>query len=199
MLARWRVTRAWSGRAGGPARDVVEALAARVREELARDGPAALPAGRRVVVEAVASAEDACAVADIVCCATHAAEPVVRRAWLRPGTHVTSVGFNTAGEGEVDGETIRDAVLVVESRSAAFAPPPTGSIELARAVERGIIGPDHARAEIGELVAGTASGRTSPDELTLYKSVGVAVQDAAAAMLVLRAAEARGVGTTLEL
>ncbi len=179
--------------------EAAEALAARVRDELAGDGPAGLPAGRRVEVEVAASAEDACAVADIVCCATHAAEPVVRRAWLRPGTHVTSVGFNTAGEGEVDGETVRDAVLIVESRSAAFAPPPTGAIELAHAVERGIIGTDHARAEIGELVAGTAVGRTSPDELTLYKSVGVAVQDAAAAMLVLRAAEARGIGTTLEL
>ena len=137
--------------------------------------------------------------ADIVCCATHAAEPVIRRVWLRPGTHVTSVGFNTAGEGEVDGETVRDAVLIVESRPAAFAPPPTGAIELARALERGIIGADHACAEIGELVAGTAVGRTSPYELTLYKSVGVAVQDAAAAMLVLRAAEARGIGTTIAL
>ena len=134
--------------------EAAEALAARVRDELAGDGPAGLRAGRKVEVEVAASAEDACAVADIVCCATHAAEPVVRRAWLRPGTHVTSVGFNTAGEGEVDGETVRDAVLIVESRSAAFAPPPTGAIELAHAVERGIIGTDHARAEIGELVAG---------------------------------------------
>jgi ornithine cyclodeaminase len=177
-----------------------ESLAERVREELAGGGPAGLPAGRRVDVDVAASAEEACAVADIVSCATHAAEPVVRRAWLRPGTHVTSVGFNTAGEGEVDGETIRDAVLVVESRAAAFAPPPAGAIELVSAMERGLIaGPEHARAEIGELVAGTATGRTSADEITLYKSVGVAVQDAAAAMLVLRAAEDRRVGTTIEL
>lgn len=179
--------------------EAVADLAARVREELAGNGPAALPAGRRVAVEVASSAEAACAVADVVCCATHAAAPVVRRAWLRPGTHVTSVGFNTAGEGEVDAETIRDALLVVESRSAAFAPPPTGAIELARAVERGWITPDHAHAEIGELVAGTATGRTDPDQLTLYKSVGVAAQDAAAAMLVLRAAEAAGVGTEIAL
>jgi ornithine cyclodeaminase len=183
----------------GRRRDAVEALADAVRRDLAGPGPAALSGARRVAVEVAASPEAAVREADVVSAATHAAEPVVRRDWLRPGTHVTSVGFNTAGEGEVDGETIRDAVLVVESRSAAFAQPPAGAIELVRAVERGLIRPDHARAEIGELVAGRAPGRTSPDEITLYKSVGVAAQDAAAAMLVLRAAEARGVGTTFDL
>ena len=184
----------------GRRRDAVEALAEAVRSDLAGNGPAALRGGRRVEVEVAPSVEAAVRSADVVSVATHAADPVIRRAWLRPGTHVTSVGFNSAGDGEVDGETIRDAVLVVESRSAAFAPPPTGAIELVRAVERGLIaGPDHARAEIGELVAGTASGRTNATEITLYKSVGVAAQDAAAAMLVLRAAEARGIGMTLEL
>lgn len=178
----------------------VEALAEAVRGDLAGSGAAALRGGRRVEVEATTSIEEAVRSADVVSVATHASEPVIRRAWLRPGTHLTSVGFNSAGDGEVDGETIRDAVLVVESRAAAFAPPPTGAIELVRAVERGLIaGPDHVRAEIGELVAGTATGRTDPAEITLYKSVGVAAQDAAAAMLVLRAAEARGIGTTLEL
>jgi len=184
----------------GRRRDAVEALAEAVRGDLAGSGPAALRGGRRVKVEATTSVEEAVGSADVVSIATHASAPVVLRAWLRPGTHVTSVGFNSAGDGEVDGETIRDAFLVVESRSAAFAPPPTGAIELVGAVERGLIaGPDHARAEIGELVAGTATGRTDAAQITLYKSVGVAAQDAAAAMLVLRAAEARGIGTTLEL
>ncbi len=180
--------------------EAVEALAEAVRGDLAGNGPAALHGGRRVDVEVAPSVEEAVRAADVVSVATHAADPVIRRAWLRPGTHVTSVGFNSAGDGEVDGETIRDAILVVETRSAAFAPPPTGAIELTRAVERGLIaGPEHARAEMGELVAGTAAGRSGPDEITLYKSVGVAAQDAAAAMLVLHAAEARGIGTTLEL
>jgi alanine dehydrogenase len=168
--------------------------------DLAGTGPAALRGGRRVEVVVAPSVEEAVRGADVVSAATHAAEPVLRRAWLRSGTHVTSVGFNSAGDGEVDGDTIRDAALFVETRSAAFAAPPTGAIELVRAVERGIIGgPDHARAEIGELVAGSAPGRIDPTEITLYKSVGVAAQDAAAAMLVLRAAEARGIGTILEL
>ena len=183
----------------GRRQDAVEALADAVRGELAGTGPGALRGGRRVEVVVAPSVESAVREADVVSAATHAADPVLSRAWLRPGTHVTSVGFNSSGEGEVDAETVRDAVLVVESRSAAFAPPPTGAVELARAVQRGIIGPDHARAEIGELVAGTVTGRRDAAEITLYKSVGVAAQDAAAAMLVLRAAEAHGVGTTISL
>src|SRR5439155_4957660 len=68
--------------------------------------------------------------ADVVCACTHSAEPVVRREWLRPGTHVNSVGYNTAGR-EVDGATFRDALVVVESRAAALAPPPAGSNDIA--------------------------------------------------------------------
>jgi ornithine cyclodeaminase len=152
-----------------------------------------------IPAEAGDSFEDAVRAADIVCAATHADQPVVRRAWLRPGAHVNSVGYNTAGTGEVDAETIRDAVVVVELRDAALAPPPSGSIEIRNAVEQGTITPDHIRAELGELVAGTATGRSNDDEITLYKSVGVAVQDAAAAALVLRAAREKGIGTEVEI
>jgi ornithine cyclodeaminase len=156
-------------------------------------------AGIDVAADVARSIEDAVRAADVVCATTHAAEPVIRREWLRPGTHVNSVGYNTAGTGEVDTQTVRDAVVVVESRAATLAPPPSGAVELRRAIELGVITPEHVRAEIGELVAGTAKGRTTDDELTLYKSVGVAVQDAAAAALVLAAARANGAGTTVEL
>jgi ornithine cyclodeaminase len=148
---------------------------------------------------AVTLVEDAVRSADVVCAATHAAEPVVRRAWLRPGTHVNSVGYNTAGAGEVDVETVRDALVVVESCSSALAAPPAGAVELGRAIERGAIDADHVHAEIGEIVAGDRAGRTDDDQLTLYKSVGVAAQDAAAAALVLEAARARGVGTEVDV
>lgn len=136
--------------------------------------------------------------ADVVCATTHSPDPVLHRAWLSPGTHVTSVGYNPEGR-ELDAATVVDAVVVVESRASALAPPPSGSNDLLWPIRDGLIGPDHVRAEIGELVAGTAVGRTSPDEITLYKSVGVAVQDAAAAALVLEAARARGVGTQVEM
>jgi ornithine cyclodeaminase len=149
--------------------------------------------------EAVASIEEAVRSADVVCASTHAAEPVVRREWLRPGTHVNSVGYNMAGAGEVDADTVRDSVVVVESRAAALAAPPSGPIELHRAIEAGVIKPDHIHAELGELVAGDRPGRTDETQLTLYKSVGVAVQDAAAAALVLEAARRLGIGRDVDL
>jgi ornithine cyclodeaminase/alanine dehydrogenase-like protein (mu-crystallin family) len=135
--------------------------------------------------------EEACEGADVVCATTHADEPVVRRAWLAPGAHVTSVGYNPRGR-EVDAATVDDALVAVESRATALAPVPAGATELA--------GVDPARVvEIGELVDGRRAGRTAPDGLTLYKSVGVAVQDGAAAALVLRAALEQGAGHEIDL
>ncbi len=136
--------------------------------------------------------------ADVVCACTHSPEPVVRRAALGPGAHVNSVGYNAAGR-EVDAETVRDAVVVVEHRASTLAPPPAGANDITWPIRDGVVGPDHVHAEIGELVAGARPGRTSPDQITLYKSVGVAVQDAAAAALALAAARDRGVGTSFEL
>ena len=136
--------------------------------------------------------------ADVVCAATHSAEPVVRREWLSAGAHVTSVGYNTAGR-EVDGATFRDALVVVESRAATLAAPPAGSNDIAMAIAEGAMTRDHVHAELGELVSGTRPGRTDRDQITLYKSVGVAVQDAAAAAMVLDAARSAGVGRTVDL
>jgi ornithine cyclodeaminase/alanine dehydrogenase-like protein (mu-crystallin family) len=90
-------------------------------------------------------------------------------------------------------------VLVVESRAAALAPFPSGPNDLAWPIRDGLIDAEHVRAEIGELVNGTRPGRTGPEEITLYKSVGVAVQDAAAAALVLAAARERGVGRQIAI
>jgi ornithine cyclodeaminase len=140
---------------------------------------------------AAGSWAQACAGADVVCATTHCVEPVVHRDWLEPGTHVTSVGVNPAGR-EVDEATIADALVAVESRTAAFAPPPAGAPDLE--------GMDPSRAvEIGELLDGRAPGRTASGELTLYKSVGVAVQDAAAAAIVLRAALEQGAGRRVDI
>jgi alanine dehydrogenase len=136
--------------------------------------------------------------ADVICAATHSPDPVVRREWLSPGAHVTSVGYNTAGR-EVDGATFRDALVVVESRAATLAPPPAGSNDIAMAIAEGAMSREHVHAEIGELVSGAKSGRTDATQITLYKSVGVAVQDAAAAAMVLESARKAAVGRTIEL
>jgi alanine dehydrogenase len=157
-------------------RDAAKAEA--VAGELRADG---LPA------RAAGSFEDAVRGADVVCATTHALEPVLRREWLAPGAHVTSVGYNPRGR-ELDEDTVADALVVVESRATALAPPPAGANEVTR-----------VDAEIGEVVAGTHPGRTSADQITVYKSVGVAVQDAAAAALVLARAREAGAGTPIEL
>jgi alanine dehydrogenase len=136
--------------------------------------------------------------ADVICAATHSAEPVVCREWLSAGAHVTSVGYNTAGR-EIDGATFRDALVVVESRAATLAAPPAGSNDIAMAIAEGAMTRDHVHAELGELVSGARPGRTDASQITLYKSVGVAVQDAAAAAMVLDAARTAGVGRTIEL
>ena len=89
--------------------------------------------------------------------------------------------------------------MVVETRAAALAPAPSGSNDLHFAIREGEIGEKHIHAEIGELISGARPGRTSPDQITLYKSVGVAVQDAVAAHLVLKAAAERGVGREIPI
>jgi alanine dehydrogenase len=149
-------------------------------------------------VRAVPSYREALDSADIACATTHAAKPVVRRDWLAPGTHVTSVGYNPTGR-EVDAATVADALVVVESRAAALAPLPVGSNDLLMPIADGVISAEHVYAEIGELVAGTKPGRQSIEDITLYKSVGVAVQDAAAAALVVAAAQAQGIGQYIKL
>lgn len=155
-------------------------LAARASEELG------------VAVRAVATYEEAVRGADVVCATTHALEPVVLGDWLAPGAHVNSVGLNPAGR-ELDDAAVRVAVVVVESRESVFTPGPAGANDLIEPAERGLIARDDV-AELGEILAGDRPGRSSEGQITLYKSVGVAVEDAAAAGLVLRAARQRGVG-----
>ena len=150
-----------------------------------------------VEIVVAASPAEACAGADVVCLTTGAAEPVIRRADLAPGTHVNSVGFESVGR-EVDSATVADALVVVESRASVLAPPPAGSYDLRVPIDEGLLDPGDL-VELGEIVDGTASGRTSAEQLTLYKSVGVAVQDAAAAALVLAAARETGLGLEFDL
>jgi alanine dehydrogenase len=159
----------------------------------ARDPARAAGLAREVGAEAAGSFEEAVRGADVVAATTHATEPVVLREWLAPGAHVNSVGANPAGRGEVDPAIVRDAsVLAVEFRESTLAPPPAGASEFREGAPSNVV-------ELGELVAGTRPGRASPEEITLYKSVGVAVQDAAAAALVLAAARERSVGREIEL
>ena len=136
--------------------------------------------------------------ADVVCACTHADSPVLQGKWLDDGAHVNSVGLNFQGR-EMDDETIRRSKVFVESREAALAAPPAGANDLTWPIRDGVIDESHVLAEIGELVKGGHPGRTSDDEITLYKSVGVAAQDAVAARMVLAAALKKGVGLDVEM
>jgi ornithine cyclodeaminase/alanine dehydrogenase-like protein (mu-crystallin family) len=96
------------------------------------------------------------AAAEWLCAATHSDRPVVLRPWLRPGTHVNVVGWNASGEGEVDAETIRDSLVVVESRAAALAGPTSaGAFEIRRAIESRVITADHVPCIGRSLAVGT--------------------------------------------
>lgn len=181
---------------GVQARTHAEALR-RVRDFVeirvaSRDRAHAEELAKEIGAEPADSWEEALHGADVVAATTHAAEPIVRREWLSAGVHVNSVGANPSGRGEVDAATIADALVAVESRASTLARPPAGAPEFAQG-EHGEV------AELGELVAGSRPGRSSPDQITLYKSVGVAVQDLAAAALVLAAAKGRSMGRAIEL
>lgn len=137
------------------------------------------------LARAVATFEEAVRGADVVCCCTDAREPVLKYEWLAQGAHLSSVG-GTFGP-ELDAQTIGAALLFVESRDAVRMPPPAGAHEL-----QGLAA--DAVTELGEVIAGTRPGRTSPDQLTVYKSTGHAIEDAAAVRLVYERAIAEGAG-----
>ena len=139
---------------------------------------------------AAASFEQAVLGADVVACCTDAREPILRLDWLKPGVHVSSVG-GTFGP-ELDAETVNASRIFVEWRGAAANAPPAGAHELQ--------GLDPSRVtEVGEVIAGKKPGRQSSDEITLYKSTGLAVEDAATAGLVYERALRVGAGKKLPL
>jgi ornithine cyclodeaminase len=145
--------------------------------------------------ELAASAEDALAGADVVCTTTTAREPVVRREWLAPGAHVNAVGSSIATARELDTATMAAAALFVDRRESTLNE--AGDYLLAAA--EGAIGPGHIRAELGELLTGKAAGRRSEEELTVFKSLGIAAEDLAAAEHLYRRARETGTGSEVEL
>jgi ornithine cyclodeaminase/alanine dehydrogenase-like protein (mu-crystallin family) len=146
-------------------------------------------------VEEAASAEEAVRDADVVVTATSATEPIVRRDWLKEGAHVNAVGSSIPTTRELDTQTMVDAALFVDRRESTV----NEAGDFLFPQREGVIGPDHIRAEIGELLTGAAAGRTSDGELTVFKSLGLAVEDLAAAEHILRRAEAENAGTVVSL
>jgi len=133
--------------------------------------------------------------ADVICTATTATSPVFADADVPPGTHVNAVGAYTPHMQEVPPETVLRARVVIDHRESSLAE----AGDLLIPIKQGLMTEDHIYAELGEIAAGSKPGRASPDEITLFKSVGVAVQDVAAAGAVLEAARELGLGTEVAL
>jgi ornithine cyclodeaminase/alanine dehydrogenase-like protein (mu-crystallin family) len=139
--------------------------------------------------------QEAVSEADVICCATTSSSPVFDDRHLKPGVHINGVGSYTPEMREVPPATVQRASLFVDSRSAVLSE----AGDLIQPIEDGLITEDNIQAELGEIVLGKSPGRTDTNQITFFKSVGNAVQDAAAAKLALENAEKMGLGTEISL
>jgi len=139
-----------------------------------------------IAVEAATNLEDAARNADLISCATLSKTPVIRGEWVNPGTHLDMIGSHKPDTRETDDDAIRKSSIFVDSRAGALHE--TG--ELALPIADGILTASDVRADIVELVKGIHPGRTSAEEVTLFKSAGLAIEDLAAALLVYKSYQA---------
>lgn len=130
---------------------------------------------------------------DIVCTATPVRDPIVRREWIRPGTHINAMGADAHGKQELATQILLDAKVVIDDWDQAC-----GSGEVNVPLETGALSRDRIHAALGEIVAGLQPGRESRDEITVFDSTGLAVQDVALARLVYELAKENGVGIEVD-
>ena len=142
----------------------------------------------------VKNVESAVRGADLIVTATTAAEPILKREWISPGAHLNVVGSSIPTTREVDSATVAAASLFVDRRESTI----NEGGDYLFALRDGAIGPDHIRAEIGELVIGKQAGRSARDEITLFKSLGLAIEDLASADYLYRKARELQAGTWVE-
>ena len=145
-------------------------------------------------VRVVESVEEAVKGADIVVTATSSREPIIRRNWLDDGVHINAVGSSIAAARELDSDTVAASSLFVDRRESTM----NESGDYLSALREGAITDGHIRAELGEILLGRAEGRTSPTEITLFKSLGLAVEDLAAAQFLYEKASREGAGTWVD-
>jgi ornithine cyclodeaminase/alanine dehydrogenase-like protein (mu-crystallin family) len=146
------------------------------------------------LARAVESNEDAVRGADVICTVTQSAEPVLSHEWLAPGVHINAVGACFPHTRELDTETVVRSSFFTDRRESCENEAGDYVIPL----QEGAISDGHIRAELGEVLAGTGPGRTSPQEITVFESLGLAVEDLAAAEYLMRRARETGAGTTVE-
>ena len=142
----------------------------------------------------VDSASDAVAGANIIVTATTSREPVLRREWIAPGTHINAVGTYSPRAREIDSATMAAASVFVDRRESAL----NEAGDYLIAAQEGAIGPEDIRAELGEVLIGAAPGRTTSDEITLFKSLGLAIEDLAAASYLYQKAKQQNIGALVD-
>jgi len=145
-------------------------------------------------IEAVGSNEAAVRDADIVVTATSAHEPVLKRTWLADGAHINAIGTHSPQSREIDTDTMAAARIFVDRRESAL----NEAGDYLLAAQEGAVTPDSIVAEIGDLVIGRKQGRTSPAEITLFKSLGLAIEDVVCADYLFRKAQAGDAGTWVD-
>ena len=145
-------------------------------------------------LEPVATVAEALEGADLIVTVTNTREPIVKREWISPGAHLNVVGSSIPKAREVDSATMAASSLFVDRRESTL----NEAGDYLLAAQEGAIGPDHIRAEIGEVLHGDKPGRTSLEEITLFKSLGLAVEDLAAAEFLYRKARELNAGTWVE-
>lgn len=146
-----------------------------------------------VEVEATEDAQSAVTGADLICTATAATLPILEGAWLSPGAHINAVGAATPASRELDSAAMALVSHFVDRRESAL----DESGDYLIALQQGAIADDHIRAELGEVLLGSAPGRQNDEEITLFNSLGLAVEDLAAAQLVYQEAQGQGMGTSV--
>ncbi len=149
----------------------------------------------QVPVDACGTAREAVADADLICTVTSAREPVLQGSWITRGAHVNAVGSSLPNNRELDAEAVRQARLFVDRRESTLNE--AGDFLLAKA--EGLVTDDHIQGELGEVLLKRVTGRVSAGEITLFKSLGLAVEDLAAADLVYRKSLQTGAGVEVEL
>jgi ornithine cyclodeaminase/alanine dehydrogenase-like protein (mu-crystallin family) len=170
--------RAWS-----PTRERLDAFVAEVRRD------------HDVPIEAAQSAQAAVDGASLICTVSGAVDPVIHGEWLAPGAHINAVGSAVPTARELDSEAVRRSRLYVDRRESAL----NEAGDLLLAIRDGTVTADHIVAELGDVLIGAAAGRRSDEEITIFKSLGLAVEDVAAAQAVVEAARAEGAGVTVRL
>jgi ornithine cyclodeaminase/alanine dehydrogenase-like protein (mu-crystallin family) len=138
---------------------------------------------------------EAAADADIICTTSSASEPILMADEIKPGAHINAVGSSRAGPCEIDPHLAARAVFVADHRASVLEQ----GEEWLRATRLGLIGPEHLRGELGEVIAGRVAGRGTPDQITLYKSLGSIVQDLAVAAALADRASVAGFGVRAPL